>query len=191
MYETAAELAWLQGLLDASIDRAGAHLRSIVEPGRRTLTAAQIVERCADVCVLNVATTTSAGQPRLSTVDGHFRHGRWYFSTAAAALKARHLRARPAASVAWTPADGLGVWAHGTAAFLEPGSAEWQRFDRHLIRAYDQSPSEWGDFGDIVYLRFDPHWMVGFAMTAEEQTEIDAAREQRQLRLAAPTTEEL
>jgi hypothetical protein len=191
VYETSAEMAELQRLLDASIERAGSHLRGIVEPGRRTMTAEQVVEHCSDVCVLDVATTTSNGEPRLSTVDGHLLHGRWHFTTGKDALKARHLRARPAASAAWTPQDGLGIWVHGRAAFLRAGTEQWRRMDRHLVRAYDTSPSEWGNFGEIVYLRLDPQWMVGFTMTPDERTEIEAGRERRRERLAAPLTEEL
>ena len=191
MYETSVELVELQSLLDASIDRSGSHLRSIIEPGRRTMSAGQVVAACSDVCVLNLATTTAGGEPRLSAVDGHFLHGRWFFTTAASALKARHLRARPAVSASWTPADGLGVWVHGRVSFLEPGSAQWRRLDRHLIRAYDQSLSELEGFGEIVYARIDPRWMVGFAMTEAERGEMDSARARRQERLAAPVDEEL
>ena len=190
MYETAADVSELQGLLDASIAGSSAHLRSIVEPGRRTMTAERVISSCADVCVLNLATVTASGEPCLSAVDGHLLHGRWHFTTAASAVKARHLRARPGVSVAWTPADGLGVWTHGRVAFIEAGTQHWQRFDRHLVRAYDQSPSEWADFGEIVYLRVEPHWMVGLAMTDDELGEVDAARTRRQERLAAPLIDE-
>ena len=190
MYETTAELAELQSLLDASIDRSGSHLRAIIEPGRRTMTARQVVAACSDVCVLNLATTTALGAPRLSAVDGHFLHGCWYFTTSESAVKVRHLRARPEVSAAWTPADGLGVWVHGRATFLEPAGPRWQRFDRHLQRAYDQSPSDLEGFGAIIYARIDPHWMVGFAMTADERVDIDRFIAGRQVRLAAPVKNE-
>ena len=91
---------------------------------------------------------------------------------------------------AWTPADGLGVWVHGRVTFLAPGEPQWHRLDRHLVRAYDQSPSDMEGFGSIVYARIDPHWMVGFAMTADERIEMEAARAGRQKRLSAPVTNE-
>ena len=190
VYETSGELAELQALLDASIQRSGTHLRDIVEPGRRTMTAEQVVAACSDVCVLNLATTTARGAPRLSAVDGHFLHGRWYFTTSASAVKARHVRARPEVSASWTPADGLGVWVHGRAAFLEPGTRQWHRLDRHLLRAYGGSLSELSGPSGIVYTRIDPHWMVGFAMTADELVDMESARAHRQERLAAPVTNE-
>ncbi len=41
-----------------------------------------------------------------------------------------------------------------------------------------------------MYDRIDPHWMVGFAMTADERIEMEAARAGRQKRLSAPVTNE-
>ena len=43
MFETEAELAELQSLLDASLSRSTAHLQSIIKPGERTLSARQLV----------------------------------------------------------------------------------------------------------------------------------------------------
>src|SRR5690606_21529576 len=79
--ETEAELDELQTLLDTSLARSTAHLRSIVTPGERTLTARELVRVLTGMCVLSVATVTARGEPRISAVDGHFLHGRWVFST--------------------------------------------------------------------------------------------------------------
>src|SRR5690606_10664354 len=116
MYETAAEVQELQSLLDASFASANAHLTSIMEPQRR-LSAERLVRELTGIVVLNIATVTSRGEPRISAVDGHFIHGRWHFSTAGEATKVRHLRARPGISAAYTPRDGYGVFCHGTAVF--------------------------------------------------------------------------
>lgn len=182
MNETPEQLTELQGLLDRSIAGPKRHLTSIIEPGRRTLSSGRLVGELTGVCVLNVATATARGKPRLSAVDGHFLNGHWYFSTAADAVKARHLGARPAVSVAYTPRDGFGVWAHGKAVFLRRGSDEWEMFDAHLRLMYGQSPDEWAD--EIVFLRVDADWMVGFAMTDEEMLEVQTAASARAERLA-------
>lgn len=70
MKETAQDLAELHRLLD------------------RTLDADRLVRDLTGVHVLNIATTTARGEPRLTAVDGHFGNGRWYFSTAGNAVKA-------------------------------------------------------------------------------------------------------
>jgi uncharacterized pyridoxamine 5'-phosphate oxidase family protein len=188
MNETPGQIAELQALLDRSIAGPSRHLTSIVEPGRRTLSAERLIEAVRGICVLNVATTTARGEPRLSAVDGHFISGHWYFSTAADALKTRHLRVRPALSVGYTPRDGFGVWAHGHAVFLEPGSVEWRMLDDHLRLMYGQSPEEWA--GEVVYLRVDADWMIGFAMTDDEMAEYEQAIAAREQRIAAADDKE-
>jgi hypothetical protein len=180
VHETPDELAALQHLLDASFARASEHLTSIMSAPRR-LTAQRLVAELPSPAVLNLASTTARGEPRLSAVDGHFLHGHWYFTTAAGSVKARHLRARPAVSAAFTPRDGFGVFCHGRAAELLPGD-ERQRLIEHFVETYGQSPQEWGD---IFYARIDADWLVAFAMTPEEEVQIARAAAERQARRAS------
>src|SRR5690554_3974396 len=114
MYETDAELAALQQLMDAS--RAGAtdHLREIIG-GDRLLNARDAVAALAGMRVLSLATVTAKGEPRVSAVDGHFLRGAWTFGTDGGAAKARHLAARPAVSAAHVDGERLEVFCHGTA----------------------------------------------------------------------------
>lgn len=174
MDESAAELRDLQGLLDASFAHASAHLSSIMTPERR-LTAQRLVAELPLPAVLNVATVTAAGQPRISAVDGHFLHGRWHFTTAADSPKAQQLRDRPAISASFTPRDGFGVFCHGAAVLLD--GAERQRLREHFTSTYGSDPETWGS--SIAYYRIDPDWLVAFAMTDAEQAAIDAARDAR------------
>lgn len=161
MYETEAEVAELDRLLDASLRRGSEHLRSIMTEGDRTLNAAETCRVLTGMKTLAVATVTQAGEPRISGVDGHFLHARWVFTTAGNAVKARHLRARPAVSVAHIVGDDLGVFAHGSVEFLTDAHAEFAAIEEHLVQHYGSSPSSWGD--DIVYLRVQPRWMVSYA----------------------------
>ena len=164
MYENQADLDELQSLLDASLSRSTAHLRSIVKPGETTLTATELAAVLTGMCTLSIATVTASGEPRISGVDGHFLRGRWIFGTDRSAAKARHLAARPGASVAHLRGEELGVFAHGTADVLNPVAAppdrEWPVILDHLIEHYHESPLTWGD---VVYYRLRPHWMVAYA----------------------------
>jgi hypothetical protein len=90
--ETAADIAWLQALIDASHARAGAHLRSIFDDDRR-VAASDLPARLDGVQILHLATVTSACEPRVAPVDGLFIHCRWHFGTAPGALRARQLAA--------------------------------------------------------------------------------------------------
>jgi general stress protein 26 len=184
MKETAAERTELQNLLDRSFERASQHLRSIMTPPRR-LTAARLVAEIPSPAVLNIATVTASGEPRISAVDGHFFSGHWYFTTDATSPKARQLQARQAISASYTPRDGYGVFCHGRADVV-PAGPERQMIVDHFVETYGQAPEEWGV--GILYARIDADWMVGFAMTAEEEVEIEKARLEREARRAARGT---
>jgi Pyridoxamine 5'-phosphate oxidase len=175
VFETADEIASIQNLLDLSFDRASAHLRSIMTIERR-LSAEQLVIELPSPSVLNIATVTATAEPRISAVDGHFLHGRWYFTTMADSPKARQLRARPAISASYTPRDGFGVFCHGRVEFLRAGHEqaghELVTLRAHLIETYGQDPEQWGP--GIAYVRIDASWLTAFAMTAEELAKIEA-----------------
>jgi general stress protein 26 len=161
MKESDDELIWLQDLLEGSLAGAGGHLRGIIRPGKRTLTAKQLVRALDGMRVLVVATTTATGAPRTSAVDGHFLHGRWVFTTSGTSVKARHLRARPAISVTHVDGERLGVFTHGAVEFLGPGASDFAEIEDHFTSHYGSSPSSWGR--SIVYLRVQPSWMVAYA----------------------------
>ncbi|MEQ3554000.1 pyridoxamine 5'-phosphate oxidase family protein [Pseudonocardia nematodicida] len=164
MRETPTEIDDLQQLLDRSLGRSGAHLRNIVTPGERTLTAEQLVRVATGMCTLALSTTTRAGEPRISGVDGHFLHGHWVVGTDPGAVKARHLAARPAVSVAHLRGDDLGLFTHGHAVPLNPaGSPEdprWPETREHLEGHYGADGFVWTE---VIYYRIEPTWMVAYS----------------------------
>jgi hypothetical protein len=160
MLETPDELAALQDLLDASLARSGAHLRGIVED-TRTPTAVDLSALLTGIQHIVVATATADGRPMTSAADGHVLHGRWSFTTAGDAVKARHLAARPDVSVTHLRGDDFGVFTHGTAQRLRPGDDGFAELDEHLAAQYGASPSTWAE--DIAYYRIEPRWMVAYA----------------------------
>ena len=172
MHETPEELRALQQLIDASFAAASDHLRGIMAPERR-LTAGRIVADVPDPAVLNVATVTKRGEPRIAAVDGHFLHGHWHFTTAGNSPKAVHIRARPAVSASYTPRDGYGIFCHGDARLLD--GEEKQRLIDHCTRVYGQSPENFGD--GIAYVRIEARWFVGFAFSDEEMAAFLKERE--------------
>ncbi len=75
-----------------------------------------------------------------------------------------------------------GVFCHGRCVELGPGP-ERQLITDRFLEVYGQAPD---DFGDIYYARIDAHWLVGFAMTPQEQREIERQRAERERRCTAP-----
>jgi hypothetical protein len=165
MWESEEELTRLQRLIDRSFEHASEHLKSIMTVERR-ISAADLVGQLPSPAVLNIATVTAAGEPRVSAVDGHFLHGHWYWTTAERSPKARQIAARPPISASYTPRDGFGVFCHGTAALLAPGDAQRTMVADHFAATYGQSLEEWGS--EIAYVRIDARWLVAFAMTDSE-----------------------
>jgi general stress protein 26 len=160
MLETPDEVVALQRLLDSSRTTATAHLRSIVNDDR-TLSARDLVTLLTGMRVLSVATVTARGEPRISALDGHFLHGTWTFGTSADAAKARHMRARPAVSVAHVDNEELAVFSHGRVEVMRTTDPDWRETIGHWTAHYGSSPLEWGD--EIRMYRYRPHWMVGYA----------------------------
>ena len=167
MRETPDELEVLQALLDASLAGSSAHHRSIVSG--RTVTAPQLTAILTGMCTLALSTVTATGEPRISGADGHFLHGRWVFGTARTAVKARHLSARPAASVAHMRGEDLGVFTHGRVQVLNPLSdqagdgpaPDWPELLAYLKDFYGKNAFDWKT--EVVYYRLEPHWMSVYA----------------------------
>jgi hypothetical protein len=163
MRETPEELGELEALLEASLSRSTTHLRSII--AGRTLTAETLTRILTGMCTLALSTVTAKGEPRISGADGHFLHGRWHFGTARSAAKARHLAARPAASVAHMRGEDLGVFTHGRAEILNPAdgepAADWPDLLAYFKGFYGDDAFAWDD--DVVFYRLDPHWMTVYA----------------------------
>jgi general stress protein 26 len=168
--ETDDEIAALQRLLDASHASSTDHLRGIIND-HRTLSARDLVALLTGMRVLSVATVTAKGDPRISALDGHFLHATWSFSTSATAAKARHLRDRPAVSVAHVDGEEMAVFSHGTAERMRESDPDWDETLGHWTAHYGSSPLEWGD--EVCVYRYRPHWMVGYAAS---RTELLAAR---------------
>lgn len=111
------------------------------------------------MCVLSLATVTATGEPRISAVDGHFLHGRWVFGTARTAAKARHLAARPAASVSHLRGEELGVFVHGRATAID--LAEEPGLLAHMKDFYGDDAFDWE--AEVVYFRLHPHFMTVYS----------------------------
>jgi hypothetical protein len=137
MHETSRDLEALQRLLDRSYGRAGRHLRSIWGPEDR-LDASELSAELSGVEVLDLATITPRGEPRVAPVDGLFFRGRLWFGSADDSARFRNIRANPAVSGA--VARGLEsflVIVHGRAVEADPRGPEAEGFADHARDVYD------------------------------------------------------
>jgi hypothetical protein len=158
--ETAAELSSMQDLLDRSAERAGRHLRSIFAP-EHALSARQVAELFRGPRQIAVATTTARGEPRVAPVDGLLLHGRFCFGTHETAARIRHLRRRPAVSLAYFDRDEVAIVVHGAAALTIFGEPGFEELDAAFISVYGGTPSTAAE--GSVYVRVEPELMFTFA----------------------------
>jgi general stress protein 26 len=164
MLETPEELAELQQLLDDSHAGANEHLKSIITAGERTPTAQQVAAYLTGMRLLVVATVDAQSRPMTSAVDGHFVHGHWVFTTSATAVKARHLRVRPAISASHVEGESFAMFSHGEAEFLDAGNPLRDDLDAYLTAHYGSSPTTWAP--EIDFIRIRPRWSVAYAPDA-------------------------
>lgn len=159
MRDTPEDLARVDRLLEASYAAAGSHLLSVITPERR-LNAAQLSARLTGMCLLSLATTTSAGEPRVGPVDGIYYRGDFWFGSSPDSLRFRHIAARPAVSATHVPGEHLSVTVHGQARRVnlhDPGQAE---FSELCVEIYGDSWKDWG--AGAAYARIDAERMFTF-----------------------------
>jgi pyridoxamine 5'-phosphate oxidase-like protein len=157
MHETQADLDKLQQLLDESYATAGPHLRAVITEDRR-LDAAGVAALMTGVQVLNLATVTAKGEPRVGPVDGLFHRGQFYFGSAPNSARFRHIRQRPAVSGTVTRGEELAITVHGKAVEINSRDGD---FHDHLLAIY--GPEWWATVGDgAPYARIDAEKMFTY-----------------------------
>jgi nitroimidazol reductase NimA-like FMN-containing flavoprotein (pyridoxamine 5'-phosphate oxidase superfamily) len=167
MHETRDDVRWMQELLDRSYNTAGKHLLSITTPTRR-IPAAELPNLLPGVQIIDLATVTAAGHPRVAPVDGLFFRAHFYFSSSRSSLRYRHLRSRPQVSAAHTRGEEMSVVVHGTARLFGLDDADHEEFKQYAYDVYVPLYGEdWKKFAkddEIFYGRIDPELMFTFRM---------------------------
>jgi hypothetical protein len=165
MFETDAEIAELQTLLDAHAARANPHMRSIVSSDR-VLNARQVVRYLQGTKHVAFATVNSRGEPRVSPLDSLFIHGRFTLSTGGAAAKLRHLRRNPACGAVHFVGDDVAVAVSGRAEFIPRDHPDHDEIHAAWTRQYGSDPYSWGE--GIVFWRIEPESMWAYAPKPSE-----------------------
>jgi nitroimidazol reductase NimA-like FMN-containing flavoprotein (pyridoxamine 5'-phosphate oxidase superfamily) len=166
--ENPEDIARVQSLLDRSYEAAGTHLRSIHTQQRR-LSAADLVQRLQGMCLLVLATVSSAGRPVTGPVDSVFHRGAFYFGTSPDAIRWRHLSRNPAVSATHLPSEDWAVIVHGTAVPAETGRPDREGLRATLLEVYTpRYGAQWENFLDSgpVYARIEAERMFALDVTA-------------------------
>jgi hypothetical protein len=170
MHETADDLRRLQGILDASYEQAGPHLREIITPERR-LTASELASTLTGMRLLVLATVSGAGRPIAGPVDGIFYRGMFHFGSSPESVRFKHISRRPWVSATHLPGEELSVTVHGKAIVVDIASREHADLRRVLLDVYvpRYGPS-WESFLDsgVMYAGIEADRMFTFHMPSED-----------------------
>jgi hypothetical protein len=161
MREAPADLERLQTLIDRSIEAAGPFLRSSFRMPEHSLSAAQLAAHLQGSLTVALATVTARGEPRVAPTSALFVRARFHVPTVAQATRARHLAARPAASLTCFEGTDLAIIAHGQATIIDAAHADFAELDELYVQHTNSSVREWS--GDGVYLRLEPASLFTFA----------------------------
>jgi hypothetical protein len=160
MHETKTDMRGLQRLLDRSYSRAGGHLRSIWGEETR-LPAPELCAELAGVQVLDLATVTAAGAPRVAPVDGLLHRGSLWFGSAPGSARFRSLWGNSAVSGSITRGlETFLVLVHGHAHVVDPRGRAAKGFAAYAREVYE---FDWDALADeSLYARIEPHTMLAF-----------------------------
>ncbi|MGI8688092.1 MAG: pyridoxamine 5'-phosphate oxidase family protein [Thermomicrobiales bacterium] len=165
MHETPEDMERLQALLDRSIERAGAFLRSSFEMPERSLSAGQLVRYLQGNQTVAFATVTAKGEPRVAPIGSLFFRGRFYIPTVATAARTRMITARPAVSLTHFAGIDLAIIVHGNATTIPADHADFASLEAMQRAASGSSVQDWGEG---VYLRVEADTLVTFARYPEQ-----------------------
>jgi len=160
MYETDEDRRALQELLDRSYERAGSHLRAIWGEETR-LGAEELRAELEGVQVLDLATVTPRGEPRVAPVDGLFFRGHFWFGSADSSQRFRNIRANPAVSAAITRGlETFLVIVHGRAVETDPRGPQAGGFAAYPREVYG---FDWdAAFPNAPYARIEARTLLAF-----------------------------
>jgi hypothetical protein len=113
------------------------------------------------VQVLDLATLTPRGEPRVAPVDGLFFRGQFWFGSAENSVRFRNIRRNPAVSGAVTRGlETFLVIVHGRAVEIDPRGPDAGGFADYARELYD---FDWDAAHPTApYARIDAHTMLGF-----------------------------
>jgi hypothetical protein len=161
MRETAADLQRLQALLDDSVARASAFLRSSFQMPEHSLSAERLAAHLQGSLTVALATVTARGEPRVAPIAALFLRGAFHVPTVAESARARHVAQRPGVSLTYFEGTDLAVIAHGHAAILDAGHPDFAELDAAQVACGNQSVGDWQ--GEGVYLRVEAASLFTFA----------------------------
>lgn len=154
MRETPEDIAWLDGVLTRSIEKAGPYLRTSFRMPTQSLDAKQLSAELDGILEVAIATVTAKGEPRVAPTAALFHRGRFCIPTLLASARVTHLKRQPAVSVTYYEGVDLAVIVHGRAEFVDEAQPDFAVLSDFQLEASESTVRQWG--ADPLYIRVEP-----------------------------------
>ena len=154
MRETPNDIAWLDGVLTQSIERAGPYLRTSFRMPSHSLSAEQLVAALDGILEVAIATVTAKGEPRVAPTAALFYRGHFCVPTLAASARVTHLKRQPAVSVTYYEGVDLAMIVHGRSQFIPDGGGDFTALSDLQLEVSESTVRQWG--ADPLYIRVVP-----------------------------------
>jgi hypothetical protein len=161
MQETPEDLHELQALIDRSMERAGAFLRSSFQMPDHSLSAAQLACCLQGLQTVAFATVTRRGDPRVAPIAVIFYRGQFYIPTVLSAARTQHIGRHSAVSLTHFAGNDLAIIVHGQARLVRPGSEAFATVEQ-LHRTLSADGTSVSDWGEGVYLQIHAEALYTF-----------------------------
>lgn len=166
MHETPDDLEQLQELLNSSIERSGAFLRSSFQMPEHSLSAQQLATYLQGIQTVAFATVTATGQPRVAPIGSIFHRAEFYIPTVTTAIRSRHVLRRPAVSLTHYQGNDLAIIVHGQASLIGEDHQDFATLEEIHRTNGNDSVRDWGDgafiriAADVIYTyaRYPEHY---------------------------------
>jgi len=162
LFETDAELAGLQQLLDASHQQVEERMSAIYSPEQRL--SAQQLAGFSGVRLVSIASLNRKGEPRVGPRSAALLHGKFYLAANRDSVTVRRLFVNPMAAITYYE-NHLLLMGHGTVGFIPVGESEFARVSPEWKRAFRGGRDAL--LGTDVFLRFDATHLIAFAQRPE------------------------
>lgn len=160
MLETPDDLTRLQQVMDASIENAGAFVRSSFQIPYKSLTASELVERLSGLVNVALATATAAGEPRVAPVGSVIVHGRFQIPTLETSLRVRHLKRDPGVSLTAFNEGDFAVIVHGRGELVTRDQSGYEEIENCYRQVTGIDVETWGD--TPVFITVEPIRILTF-----------------------------
>jgi general stress protein 26 len=161
MYETEAEMAKLDDVVEKSKVKSGDHVSSLFVEGE-WISAKQVADYLQGIKAVALATVNAKLQPRVAPMEAILFHGRFYIAMESESYRVQQLQIRPSTSLTYTREDDVLITVHGSATLVDKGGPDFADVDAEWKKKYGRNV-----WDTVVFIRIEPTFIMALDINPE------------------------